>query len=118
MWDATLVGRWQLTALTTAELSILMLPLDVGNRAACEKAISASACNFTMPMRELWFTVYMVMAILVVFVIPFTLFYYEADSDRFESHLVNARFNAPTHCMVQIWKSVLFIVGEFHCNSR
>jgi len=71
-----------LTALTTAELSILMLPLDVGNRAACEKAISASACNFTMPMRELWFTVYMVMAILVVFVIPFTLFYYEADSDR------------------------------------
>lgn len=68
--------------LTVAELSILMLPLDVGNRHACDAAVALSACNFSMPMTELWYSVYMIMSVLVVLVIPGTIFYYEADSDK------------------------------------
>ena len=40
-----------------------------------------SACNFALPMLELWTAVYMMMLILIVFVVPFTLFYYEQDHD-------------------------------------
>jgi LMBR1 domain-containing protein 1 len=71
-----------ITGLTLAELSVLMLPLDVGNRAACSQEIALSACNFTLPMKELWYTVYMTMMVLITVVIPFSLFYYEGDSDR------------------------------------
>mmetsp|Transcript_12200 Transcript_12200/g.38633 ORF Transcript_12200/g.38633 Transcript_12200/m.38633 type:complete len:432 (+) Transcript_12200:187-1482(+) len=67
--------------LTLAVLSVLMFPLDVGNRGACSEDIVLSACKFSLPMKELWMFVYMAMAILVLFVIPFTLFYYEADSE-------------------------------------
>ena len=35
--------------LTLAVLSILLLPLDVANRAACADAIVLSACNFALP---------------------------------------------------------------------
>eukprot|EP00959_Pyramimonas_sp_CCMP1952_P035347 740594-Pyramimonas_sp.AAC.2 len=71
-----------ISGLTLAELSVLMLPLDVGNRAACAQEIALSACNFTMPMKELWYTVYMTMIILITVIIPFSLFYYEGDSDK------------------------------------
>ena len=64
-----------------SELSILLLPLDVANRAACADAVVLSACNFALPMLELWTAVYMMMLILIVFVVPFTLFYYEQDHD-------------------------------------
>ena len=67
--------------LTLSELSILLLPLDVANRAACADAVVLSACNFALPMLELWTAVYMMMLILIVFVVPFTLFYYEQDHD-------------------------------------
>ena len=71
----------QVTGLSLAVLSVLMFPLDVGNRGACSEDIVLSACKFALPMKELWMTVYMLMAILVLIIIPFTLFYYEADSD-------------------------------------
>jgi len=70
-----------LLGLTLAELSVLMLPLDVGNRSACDDSVVLSACNFALPMEELWYAVYMMMFLLVILVIPFTLFYYEADSE-------------------------------------
>ena len=45
--------------MTLSELSILLLPLDIANRAACADAVVLSACNFALPMLELWTAVYM-----------------------------------------------------------
>ncbi|XP_010262857.1 PREDICTED: LIMR family protein At5g01460 [Nelumbo nucifera] len=68
--------------LSVAAISILMLPADVANRQACRHAIYSGACNLTLPMKELWLIVYIVDAVLVFFVIPFAMFYYEGDQDK------------------------------------
>lgn len=67
--------------LTLSVLSILLLPLDVANRAACADSIVLSACNFALPMLQLWYAVYMAMFVMIVVVVPWTLFFYEQDSD-------------------------------------
>uniref|UniRef100_A0A7S0S7E8 LIMR family protein n=1 Tax=Mantoniella antarctica TaxID=81844 RepID=A0A7S0S7E8_9CHLO len=67
--------------LTLSVLSILLLPLDVANRASCRDSIVVSACNFALPMLELWYTVYMLMFLMIIIVVPWTLFFYEQDSD-------------------------------------
>ncbi|XP_042050095.1 LIMR family protein At3g08930-like isoform X3 [Salvia splendens] len=68
--------------LSIASISILMLPADVANRQACRHAIYNGACNLTLPMKELWLALYILDAILVFFVIPFAMFYYEGDLDK------------------------------------
>ncbi|EPS57824.1 hypothetical protein M569_16993, partial [Genlisea aurea] len=68
--------------LSVAAISILMLPADVANRQACRNAIYNGACNLTLPMRSLWLAVYIIDAVLVFFVIPFAMFYYEGDLDK------------------------------------
>lgn len=68
--------------LTVAALSILMLPADVANRQACQHAIYNGACNLTLPMKDLWLAIYILDAVLVFFVIPFAMFYYEGDQDK------------------------------------
>ncbi|PNY11123.1 LIMR family protein at5g01460-like protein [Trifolium pratense] len=68
--------------LSIAAISILMLPADVANRQACRHAIYNGACNLTLPMKDLWLAVYVIDAILVFFVIPFAMFYYEGDQDK------------------------------------
>ncbi|KAF1898159.1 hypothetical protein Lal_00032924 [Lupinus albus] len=68
--------------LSIAAISILMLPADVANRQACRHAIYNGACNLTLPMKNLWLTIYIVDAVLVFFVIPFAMFYYEGDQDK------------------------------------
>ncbi|KAF8402656.1 hypothetical protein HHK36_010745 [Tetracentron sinense] len=68
--------------LSVAAISILMLPADVANRQACRHAIYNGACNLTLPMKDLWLVIYIVDAILVFFVIPFAMFYYEGDQDK------------------------------------
>eukprot|EP00252_Welwitschia_mirabilis_P011230 TRINITY_DN2527_c0_g1_i3.p1 TRINITY_DN2527_c0_g1~~TRINITY_DN2527_c0_g1_i3.p1 ORF type:complete len:509 (-),score=68.23 TRINITY_DN2527_c0_g1_i3:131-1657(-) len=68
--------------LTIAEISILMLPADVANRHACTHAIYNGACNLTLPMKDLWLAVYIIDAVLVFFVIPFAMFYYEGDQEK------------------------------------
>lgn len=68
--------------LSVAAISILMLPADVANRQACRHAIYNGACNLTLPMKNLWLAVYIIDAILVFFVIPFAMFYYEGDQDK------------------------------------
>ncbi|XP_073034004.1 LIMR family protein At5g01460 [Primulina eburnea] len=68
--------------LSIAAISILMLPADVANRQACRHAIYNGACSLTLPMKDLWLAVYIVDAILVFFVIPFAMFYYEGDQDK------------------------------------
>ncbi|XP_058766164.1 LIMR family protein At5g01460 [Vicia villosa] len=68
--------------LSVAAISILMLPADVANRQACRHAIYNGACNLTLPMKDLWLAVYVIDAILVFFIIPFAMFYYEGDQDK------------------------------------
>jgi LMBR1 domain-containing protein 1 len=68
--------------LSIAMISILMLPADVANRHACRHAIYNGACNLTLPMKDLWLAIYIVDAILVFFVIPFAMFFYEGDQDK------------------------------------
>ncbi|XP_042515869.1 LIMR family protein At5g01460-like [Macadamia integrifolia] len=68
--------------LSVAAISILMLPADVANRSACQNAIYNGACNLTLPMKTLWIIVYIVDAVLVFFIIPFAMFYYEGDQDK------------------------------------
>lgn len=69
--------------LSIAAISILMLPADVANRQACQHAIYNGACNLTLPMKQLWLAIYIVDAVLVFFVIPFAMFYYEGDQDKY-----------------------------------
>ncbi|XP_078432432.1 LIMR family protein Os06g0128200-like [Wolffia australiana] len=68
--------------LSVAAISILMLPADVANRQACRRAIYNGACDLTLPMKDLWLAVYIIDAILVFFIIPFAMFYYEGDQDK------------------------------------
>lgn len=68
--------------LSIAEISILMLPADIANQHACQNSVYNGACNLTLPMKQLWEAVYIIDAILVFFIIPFTMFYYEADQDK------------------------------------
>ncbi|PIA59406.1 hypothetical protein AQUCO_00400349v1 [Aquilegia coerulea] len=68
--------------LSVSAISILMLPADVANRQACQHAIYNGACNYTLPMKYLWLVIYILDAVLVFFVIPFAMFYYEGDQDK------------------------------------
>lgn len=68
--------------LSVAEISILMLPADVANRQACKNSIYNGACNLTLPMKDLWLAVYIIDVVLVFFVIPFAMFYYEGDQEK------------------------------------
>ena len=43
-----------LLGLTLSQLSVLMLPLDRANRAACDTSIVLNACQLTLPMAQLW----------------------------------------------------------------
>ncbi|RDX57752.1 LIMR family protein [Mucuna pruriens] len=68
--------------LSVAAISILMLPADVANRQACRHAIYNGACSLTLPMKSLWLAVYILDAVLVFFVIPFAMFFYEGDQEK------------------------------------
>ena len=49
-------------------------------RHVCRRHLySHSPCKLTLPMKDLWLAVYIADAILVFFVIPFAIFYYEGD---------------------------------------
>lgn len=68
-------GLWLATVI------VLLFPLDVANRAACNFALVDSACKFALPMQPMWFATFIASLVMVFFLIPFTLFYYEGDSD-------------------------------------
>mmetsp|Transcript_285 Transcript_285/g.888 ORF Transcript_285/g.888 Transcript_285/m.888 type:complete len:505 (-) Transcript_285:677-2191(-) len=68
-------------SLTLTMVAILLLPLDVANRSACDAHLVLSACELTLPMEKLWYAVVLSETLLILFVIPFTMFYYEADSE-------------------------------------
>ncbi|KAG2444566.1 hypothetical protein HXX76_001311 [Chlamydomonas incerta] len=68
-------------SMTLAIWSVLLFPLDVANTQACAQNISPSACTYTLPMHQLWYAVFISNLVLVFLIIPFTLFFYESDSD-------------------------------------
>ncbi|XP_024534151.1 LIMR family protein SELMODRAFT_432208-like [Selaginella moellendorffii] len=65
--------------LSIAQLSILMLPADVANRHSCEKNLYVGACKLTLPMKQLWWAVYIIDTVLVI---PFAIFFYESDQEK------------------------------------
>ncbi|KAG0555100.1 hypothetical protein KC19_12G144000 [Ceratodon purpureus] len=67
--------------LSIAQISILMLPADVANRNACKNSVYLDACNYTLPMKQLWYAVYIIDAVFLFFICPFAFFYYEADEE-------------------------------------
>lgn len=76
----------------TAEATVLLFPLDVANRAACSSGLLVAAdgdgggsgrgaCRLTLPMRQLWHAAFFTLLGLAYLVCPFTLFFYEGDSE-------------------------------------
>ncbi len=72
-----------LLGLSLACWTLLMLPLDVANRAACPVGTALTTCNPTFPMATLWYIAYITNIVLVFAIIPFAYFYYEADSELY-----------------------------------
>ena len=67
--------------ITLSIWTVLLFPLDTANRKACSSDVPSSYCTFTLPTEQLWLAVFIINAILVFVIIPFALFYYEADSE-------------------------------------
>lgn len=61
--------------------TVLLFPLDAANQKACSPDVPAAYCTFTLPTEQLWLALFICNAILVFIVIPFAMFYYEADSE-------------------------------------
>ncbi|KAL2557897.1 LIMR family protein [Forsythia ovata] len=109
--------------LSVAAISILMLPADVANRQSCRHAIYNGACNLTLPMKDLWLAIYMIDAILVFFVIPFAMFYYEGDQDKSEcleeDEKCIALGDRDSHCLISRSWDFIRACGKdgFHCQT-
>lgn len=61
--------------------TILLFPLDVANQQACALDVPLSSCETTLPMTQLWYAVYIAAMAITFVAVPFSIFYYEADSD-------------------------------------
>ena len=61
--------------------TVLLFPLDAANQKACGPDVPASYCSFMLPTEQLWLALFIANAALVFVVIPFAMFYYEADSE-------------------------------------
>jgi len=70
-----------LLGLSVSMWTILLFPLDVANQQACDLDIPLSSCDTTLPMTQLWYAVYIANMAITFIAIPFSIFYYEADSD-------------------------------------
>ncbi len=79
--------------------TVLLFPLDVGNRQACAQGVALSNCKLAIPTRALWYACYIGIGAMVALVIPFSVFYYEADSElcAFASVLVGPLAVATLH---------------------
>ena len=73
-------GR-QLVSLTLAELSVIFLPLDAANNSGnvqCDESWSDIFCG-NLDMKTAWYIIFLLIFILALFVVPFTIFFYEED---------------------------------------
>jgi LMBR1 domain-containing protein 1 len=67
--------------LSLAVFAVLCYPLDVANRKACSSQYSPSACNYTLPMYNIWLALFICILVWSMVVCPWTMFFYEADSE-------------------------------------
>ena len=70
-----------LLGFSVAIWTVLLFPLDVANNQACTLDIPLSSCSTTFPMKELWWAVYITNIVTTFVLVPFSIFFYEADSD-------------------------------------
>ena len=70
-----------LLGFTSAMWTVLLFPLDVANQQACDLDIPLSSCETTLPMTQLWYAVYIANMVITFVLVPFSIFYYEADSE-------------------------------------
>lgn len=70
-----------LLGLSISIWTVLLFPLDVANVKSCDLDIPWSSCSFTFPMKSLWYAAYIGNIVITFVLVPFALFYYEADSD-------------------------------------
>ena len=71
----------QLASLTLAELSIILLPIDAANNSGnvqCDEAWSGMFCG-ALDMAAAWHTVFLLIFIFALFIVPYTIFFYEED---------------------------------------
>lgn len=71
----------QLASLTLAELSVILLPIDAANNSGnvqCEEAWSTIFCG-SLDMEAAWYTIFMLIFIFALFIVPYTIFFYEED---------------------------------------
>jgi LMBR1 domain-containing protein 1 len=61
--------------------TVLLFPLDVANQQSCGIDLPLVDCSTTFPMQEIWEALYIANMLLVFMLIPFSVFYYEADSE-------------------------------------
>lgn len=71
----------QLVSLTVAELAVILLPIDAANNSgnvACGATWSDIFCG-ELNMNTAWLTIFMLIFVLALFVVPYTIFFYEED---------------------------------------
>ncbi|KDD72048.1 hypothetical protein H632_c3953p0, partial [Helicosporidium sp. ATCC 50920] len=61
--------------------TVLLFPLDVANVSECPIDQPLANCVTTLPMESLWYACYIAIVVLVFAVVPFSIFYYEGDSE-------------------------------------
>jgi len=89
-------------SLTLTQTSILMLPMDVAH----------SIHNGAIPMSTLWYVVYITMAVLIIAIIPWTIFYYEAgDPDTSNTKQIREAFKWSFGCLIifSLLTAILYI---------
>lgn len=70
-----------LLGLCVAIWTVLLFPLDVANQQSCTLDIPLVDCSFTFPMKEIWEALYIANMVLLFALIPFSIFFYESDSE-------------------------------------
>eukprot|EP00752_Nemacystus_decipiens_P006149 g5547.t1 len=70
-----------LASLTLAELAIILLPIDAANGSGnvqCGESWSGLFCG-SLDMAAAWYTVFLLIFIFALFIVPYTIFFYEED---------------------------------------
>lgn len=70
-----------LLGLCLAIWTVLLFPLDVANLQGCDIGTPQTSCTSTLPMKQLWYAVYIGNFVVTFALVPFAMFYYEADSE-------------------------------------
>lgn len=79
--NPTATRRRQLASLTLAELAVILLPIDAANGSGnvqCDEAWSSIFCG-SLDMAAAWSAVFLLIFIFALFIVPYTIFFYEED---------------------------------------